>query len=104
MREQTMRYCLLALNLALAAMYFLPRETAKAGWLPPATEEELQTAHLRREHILATLGESTATSHAGQSSAAAQVDKDLAATLAHSFTPCEAPVGEPAGSDFGFGL
>jgi hypothetical protein len=107
MREHTMRYCLLALNLALVGMYFLPRETAEPGWLPPATEQELQTAHLQREHNLAACGLAVAGSESHVCAGACTNPQLIAgeSASAHAYTSCDTPVGSattPTGFGFDF--
>lgn len=104
MREQTMRYWLLALNLALVGMYFFPRETAEPGWLPPATEQELQSAHLQREHYLAANGLAMAGPDSRVCCPLPQhVEGESAST--HAYTSCDTPVGSaptPTGLGFDF--
>ena len=87
MREQAMRYCLIALNFALAAMFFMPRESDRVGWLPPATPEELRMAHLRHEENLLA-----AALPLGSHSAAMTGDAHHGDSADQAYTSCETPI------------
>jgi hypothetical protein len=105
MREQAMRYCLIALIVALAGMYFYVLEPAYPGFLPPATPQELEAYHVEHQAAVAAFAGSrlgsecdlcpdAANSHPSSTDAESALD---------AYSPCDAPVAAgPATFDFDF--
>jgi hypothetical protein len=101
-----MRYCLIGVIFALAGMYYIVLGGAYAGWLPPATPEELQAIEVRRLEALSATGQPSAVNEVGAYAAAAGVAKPHdggTESSACAYTPCDAPVvTEPTDIDSAF--
>jgi hypothetical protein len=102
MREQAMRYCLIALIVALAGMYVLAFHTPYPGFLPPATPAEVQAwGVFANRHSAAE----TQPSRPQQLNACADTPANVhpadapAELTAHAYTSCDAPIAAGA-ADF----
>ena len=90
MREQAMRYCLIALIFAMGGMYAVLLRPSNSGFLPPATPEELQISHADSPMQTAATGSAAIVStHA----ACPSTTSNLQQTAGDAYTPCDSPIG-----------
>ena len=98
MREQATRYCLVLVILVLAGMYFPAMQRPYPGWLPPATQAELQTYNPGGFERVAVNGTSAV-------NASANLDRDDvdANPTVCAYTSCDSPLHiKPADFDSAF--